>query len=111
MDKYGLSFHEANKILIHLEKEEKVKNNSKGSLKKQDDNSNIPVSKPISNFKNDTTAVNDQLDLERKNDTVSKEQKILIMKIQFLLKISQLGIKRLIISLKILYQIIISRFQ
>lgn len=33
MDKYGLSFHEANKILIHLEKEEKVKNNSKGSLK------------------------------------------------------------------------------
>lgn len=75
MDKYGLSFHEANKILIHLEKEEKVKNNSKGSLKKQDDNSNIPVSKPISNFKNDTTAVNDQLDLERKNDTVSKEQK------------------------------------
>ena len=52
MDKYGLSFHEANKIVIHLEQKEKAKNNSKGNLKKQVNNSNVQVSKPASNIKN-----------------------------------------------------------
>ena len=72
MDKYGLSFHEANKILIHLEQKEKVKYKSKGSLKKQVNNSNVQVSKPISNIKNDA---NDKIGLEQENDGVSKEQK------------------------------------
>ena len=65
MDKYGLSFHEANKILIHLEKEEKVKNNSKGSLKKQV-NTNVQVSKPVSNIKND-----ENISIIRDNSTAS----------------------------------------
>ena len=69
MDKYGLSFQEANKILIHFEQKEKVKNNSKGSLKKQVNNSNIKVSKPVSNIKNDNSG------LEREHEIVSNEQK------------------------------------
>ena len=72
MDKYGLSFHEANKIVIHLEQKEKAKNNSKGSLKKQVNNSNVQVSKPASNIKNDA---NDNNGLERENDNVPKEEK------------------------------------
>ena len=75
MDKYGLSFHEANKILIQLEQKEKVKNNSKRSLKKQVNNSNVQVPKPVSNLKNDAILVNDKKGLERENDNVSKEQK------------------------------------
>ena len=74
MDKYGLSFHEANKILIHLEQKEKAKFNSKGSLKKQVNNPNV-ISKPVSNLKNDATLVTDKIGLERENDNVSKEQK------------------------------------
>ena len=76
MDKYGLSFHDANKILIRLEQKEKAKNNSKGSLKKQVNNSNVPVSKPIPNLKNDATLVNDKICLERENDNVSNELNI-----------------------------------
>jgi len=72
MDKYGLSFHEANKIVIHLEQKEKAKNNSKESLKKQVNNSNVQVSKPASNIKNDA---NDNNGLERENDNVPKEEK------------------------------------
>ena len=72
MDKYGLSFHEANKILIHLEQKEKAKNNSKGNLKKQVNNSNVQISKHVSNLKNDA---NNKIGLERENDNVSKEQK------------------------------------
>ena len=72
MDKYGLSFHEANKILIHLEQKEKEKNISKGSLKKQVNNSNVQVSKPVSNLKNDA---NDKIGLERENVNLSEEQK------------------------------------
>ncbi len=72
MDKYGLSFHEANKILIHLEQKEKAKNISKGSLKKHVNNSNVQVSEPVSNLKNDA---NDKRGLERENDNVSMEQK------------------------------------
>ena len=64
MDKYGLSFSEANKILIHFEKEEKVKNNSKGHS-----------SKSVSNFKNDVNVVTDKIDLERENNNVSMKQK------------------------------------
>lgn len=75
MDKYGLSFHEANKILIHLEQKEKAKNNSTGILKKQVNNSNIQVSKPVSNLKNDTILVNDKRSLERENDNGVREQK------------------------------------
>ena len=74
MDKYGLSFHEANKILIHLEQKEKAKFNSKGSLKKQVNNPNV-ISKPVSNLKNDATLVTDKIGLERENDNVSKELK------------------------------------
>ena len=72
MDKYGLSFQEANKILIHFEQKEKAKNNSKESLKKQVNNSNVLVSKSFSNIKNDAT---DNKYLERENDYGSKEQK------------------------------------
>ena len=72
MDKYGLSFHEANKILIHLEQKEKEKNISKGSLKKQVNNSNVQVSKPVSNLKNDA---NDKIGLELENVNYSEEQK------------------------------------
>ena len=72
MDKYGLSFHEANKIVIYLEQKEKTKNNSKGSLKKQVNNSNVRVSKPVSNIKNDA---NDNNGLEQETDNMSKEQK------------------------------------
>ena len=61
MDKYGLSFHEANKILIHFEQKEKAKN--------------VHVSKQISNFKNDATVVSDKIGLERENDIVSNEPK------------------------------------
>lgn len=75
MDKYGLSFHEANKILIHFEQKEKAKNNSKGSLKKQVNNSSVQVSQPISNIKNDANVVNDKRGLERENENVSNEQK------------------------------------
>ena len=75
MDKYGLSFHEANKILIHLEQKEKAKNNSKGNLKKQVNNFNVSASKPVSNLKNDATLVNDKRGLKQENDNVSKEQK------------------------------------
>ena len=71
MDKYGLSFHEANKILNHLEQKEKAKNISKGSLKKQV-NTNVQVSKPVSNLKNDA---NDKIGLERENVNLSEEQK------------------------------------
>lgn len=73
MDKYGLSFHEANKILIHFEQKEKAKNNSKGSLKKQVNNSSVQVSQPISNIKNDANVV--KRGLERENENVSNEQK------------------------------------
>ena len=73
MDKYGLSFHEANKILIHLEQKEKVKYKSKGSLKKQVNNSSVQVSQPISNIKNDANVV--KRGLERENENVSNEQK------------------------------------
>ncbi|MEE0939933.1 ABC transporter ATP-binding protein [Methanobrevibacter sp.] len=72
MDKYGLSFQEANKILIHLEQKETEKNISKGSLKKQVNNSNVQVSKPVSNLKNDA---NDKIGLERENVNLSEEQK------------------------------------
>ena len=72
MDQYDLSFHEANKILIHLEQKEKAKNTSKGILKKQVNNSNVHVSKPVSNLKNDA---NDKIGLERKKGNESKEQK------------------------------------
>ena len=75
MDKYGLSFHEANKILIHFEQKEKAKNNSKRSLKKQVNNFNVQVSKPVSNIKNDANVVNDKRGLERENNNVSKEEK------------------------------------
>ena len=64
MDKYGLSFHEANKILVHLEKKEKAKNNS-----------NVQEYKRVSNLKNDANLVNDKMGLERENDIASKEQK------------------------------------
>ena len=64
MDKYGLSFHEANKILVHLEKKEKAKNNS-----------NVQAYKRVSNLKNDANLVNDKMGLERENDIASKEQK------------------------------------
>ena len=74
MDKYGLSFHEANKILIHFEQKEKAKNDSKKTSKKQDNNSNVHISRNVSNFKNDTIVVNDKRGLEREIDTVSKEQ-------------------------------------
>ncbi|WP_296853922.1 ABC transporter ATP-binding protein [uncultured Methanobrevibacter sp.] len=72
MDKYGLSFHEANKILIHLEQKEKAKNKSKKSLKKQVNYSNVHLSNSVSNLKNDA---NDEICFERENDNVSKEQK------------------------------------
>ena len=72
MDKYGLSFHEANKILIHLEQKEKAKNNSKRRLKKHVNNSNVQVSKPVSNLNNDA---NGKIGLERENDNVSNELK------------------------------------
>lgn len=75
MDKYRLSVHEANEILIHLEQKEKAKNNSKGSLKKQVKSSNVQVSKPVTNLKNNATLVNDKRSLERENDNVSNEQK------------------------------------
>ena len=74
MDKYGLSFYEANKILIHYE-QKKAKNDSKRSLKKQNNNSNVRVYKPVSNFKNGTNGVNDKKALEQRNDEVSEEQK------------------------------------
>lgn len=72
MDRYGLSFHEANKILIHIEQKEKAKNDSKRNLKKQYNNSNVQVSKPVSNIKNDA---NDKRGLEQEIDNVSKKQK------------------------------------
>ena len=72
MDKYELSFHEANKILVHLEQKEKAKNKSKKSLKKQVNYSNVHVSNSVSNLKNDA---NDEICFERENDNVSKEQK------------------------------------
>ena len=65
MDKYGLSFNEANKILIHLEQKEKAKNDSKRSLKKQDNNSSVHISKPTSNFNNDAIVVNDKIGLKQ----------------------------------------------
>lgn len=74
MDKYRLSFNEANKILIHLEQKEKAKNNSKGNLKKQVNNFNVQASKPVSNFKKDAN-LNDKRGLKRENDNMSKEQK------------------------------------
>ena len=74
MDKYELSFQEANKILIHLEQKEKAKNNSKGNLKKQVNNSNVQASKPVSNFKKDAN-LNDKRGLKRENDNVPMEQK------------------------------------
>ena len=64
MDKYGLSFHDANKILIRLEQKEKAKNNS-----------NVQAYKRVSNLKNDANLVNDKMGLERENDIASKEQK------------------------------------
>ncbi len=70
MDKYGLSFHEANKILIHFEQKEKAKKDSKRNLKKQDNNS-----KSFSDFKNDATRVTDKISLEQENINRSKEQK------------------------------------
>lgn len=75
MDKYGLSFYEANKILVHFEQKEKAKNDSERCLKKQVNDSNVQVSKPVSNIKNDTTLVEDKKDLNRENDNVSKEEK------------------------------------
>lgn len=75
MDKYGLSFHEANKILIHFEKEEKVKNDSKRCLKKQNNISDVQISNPVSIFKNDSNEGNDKIRLERENINVSIEQK------------------------------------
>ena len=61
MDKYGLSFQEVNKILIHFEQKENAKNNSK----------------LVSNFKNDATLVNDKRSLEQESDNVSEEQLII----------------------------------
>ena len=75
MDKYGLSFNEANKILIHLEQKEKAKNNSKGNLKKQVNNFNVQASKPVSNLKNDANLVNDKRGLKRENVNLFEEQK------------------------------------
>ncbi len=75
MDKYGVSFHDANKILIHFEHEERPKNDSKKNLNKQDNNSNVQVSKPISNFKDDDNALNDKIGLQREIDKESKKQK------------------------------------
>ena len=74
MDKYGLSFHEANKILVHFEQKEKVKNDSERNFKKQVNNSNVQVSKPVSNIKNDATLVNDKRGFNRENDNVPKEE-------------------------------------
>ena len=45
MDKYGLSFHEANEILIQIEQKEKAKNDSKRILKIYDNNSDGHKSK------------------------------------------------------------------
>ena len=59
MDKYGLSFHEASKILNHFEQKEKAKNNSKHSF----------------NFKNYAKVANDKIGLGRENINLSNEQK------------------------------------
>ena len=67
MDKYGLSFHEANEILSNLEKEENMKNNSEINLEKQDDNSNAHIDNHVSNFKNDVNVVTDEIGLEQEN--------------------------------------------
>lgn len=75
MDKYGLSFQEANKILINFEQRKKTENNSKKNLKKQDNNPNVQVTEQVSNFKNDTNVVNDKIASKRKNGIVSNEQK------------------------------------
>ena len=75
MDKYGLSFQEANKILINFEQKHNAKNYSKRNLKKQENNSDVQVTKPVSNFKKDATAVNDKTTLNRENDPVFNEQK------------------------------------
>ena len=64
MDKYGLSFQEANEILIRFEKKEKVKNNS-----------NVRLSEKVSNFKSDANVVNNKIGLERENVNRLKEQK------------------------------------
>lgn len=75
MDKYGLSFYEANKILIHYEQKKKAKNDSKISSKKLDNNSDGHVFKSVSNLKNDANVVNNKRGLNRENDIVSIEQK------------------------------------
>ena len=74
MDKYGLSFHEANKILIHFEQKEKANNDSKSTLKKQVSNSNVHTSKNVPNLKDDATLVNDNRGLERENNNAFKDQ-------------------------------------
>ena len=111
MDKYGLSFHEANKILIHFEQKEKAKNDSKSSLKKQVDNFNVHASKNVPNLKDDATLVNDNRGLERENNNVSKEQDDSNNPAGVIHKNIHVDEKKLIISLKILYLIIIRRFQ
>ena len=93
MDKYGLSFHEANKILIHLEQKEKAQNNSKESLKKQVKKSNVQVSEPVSNFKKDANykkglkLENDkeQKDINNPSDTIHKNNHS-IEKVDYLLE-------------------------
>ena len=74
MDKYELSFNEANKILSHLQQKEKVKNDSKGILEKQN-NSNVHVYNSVSNLKNDANLVNDKGGLDRENEGGYMEQK------------------------------------
>ena len=75
IDKYGLSFQEANEILINFEQKQKAKNNSKRNLEKQDINSNVQASKPVSNFKKDTNVVNNKTGLKLENDNLSNKQK------------------------------------
>lgn len=79
MEKYGVSFHEANKILINIEQKENAKNNSKRSFKKQVNNSTVPMSKPVSSLKNEAVDKkglgqgNDNLSIEQKNSNNQKE--------------------------------------
>ncbi|WP_410319628.1 ABC transporter ATP-binding protein [Methanobrevibacter sp.] len=64
MDKHGLSFHEANEILIRIENEEKAKNNY-----------NVHMSNRVSNFKNDANVANRKISLNPENVNVSEEHK------------------------------------
>ncbi len=95
MNKYGLSFHEANKILVHFEQKEKVKSISKGSLKKQINNSNVRISKPVSNLKNDAkrgleqesdNRFNEQKNIDNRGEMIDKTNPIDVKKVDGLLE-------------------------